>query len=582
MRASLGFLLIAAWCCATAQQQPASDAVTIKLTSVKIARTPAPGVMDAAATVDPETDFLTTDPAAWYLMFYTGGHKGDKVRVEWRNPMGAVTQQNDWTQVGDGNVMRLQWRMLIAGAPASFAPGDWQVVLFWNDHGVAMTKFRISTPPQTTVNIMSHTQMTVATVATPYYFQFTARGGSPPYQWTAIDPFPAGLTLSPTGTVTGAPKQRGGFRVTVQARDSAGNSVVRAFGLGIGAHARENRAGVSILLKSAGPDACSQTASQTDFSGADTSVVLAASVVAPKGSGGRVEWMDPRGEVSLTSHYTKQTDGPECIMKMLPVAGRPPASDPGDWRVRLFWQENDVFTLKFSISGAKNVVAARSGRVAIVIGDLGYEKLPAPGPTAADLDLVANTLREDGFQVVRKADVNLEDLRLIERTLGDTQAGDTVLVYYTGYSVRSGGDDWLLPVNYDPADSRPIQSKAYSVLRLLQVLEDSKATLKFIVLDAAAVAGQPRENAGAVMGEVDDSTALVYSSPPGAVPKAGSPALGAFPRAFAEVLRKPGLDAGSALQIELPKAVARLAPSSPPPVAILGGGAEFVFRAAAK
>jgi len=219
---------------------------------------------------------------------------------------------------------------------------------------------------------------------------------------------------------------------------------------------------------------------------------------------------------------------------------------------------------------------------AVVIGNLGYEKLPAPGPAAADLNLVESALREDGFAMVRKADVNLEDLRLIERTLGDTQAGDTVLVYYTGYSVRSGGDDWLLPVNYDPADSRPIQSKAYSVLRLLQVLEDSKATLKFIVLDAAAVAGQPRENAGAVMGEVDDSTALVYSSPPGAVPKAGSPALGAFPRAFAEVLRKPGLDAGSALQIELPKAVARLAPSSPPPVAILGGGADFVFRAAAK
>jgi hypothetical protein len=136
-------------------------------------------------------------------------------------------------------------------------------------------------------------------------------------------------------------------------------------------------------------------------------------------------------------------------------------------------------------------------------------------------------------------------------------------------------------VNYDPGDSRPIQSKAYSTLRLMQVLEDSQASLKFIFLDAAALAGQPRENPGAVMAEVDDSTALVYSSPPGAAPKAGSPAVGVFPRALAEVLLKPGLDARTALQIELPKAVARLAPSSPAPVAILGGGADFVFRTAA-
>jgi hypothetical protein len=113
------------------------------------------------------------------------------------------------------------------------------------------------------------------------------------------------------------------------------------------------------------------------------------------------------------------------------------------------------------------------------------------------------------------------------------------------------------------------------------MLEESKAGLKFVVLDAAAVAGQPRGNAGAVLGEVDDSTALVYSSPPGAATKPGSPAWGVFPRAFAEVLRKPGLDARSVLQIELPRAVARLAPSSPPPVAILGGGSDFVFRAAA-
>ena len=562
-----------------------------------MARTGVPGMLDMRVTVQAEADFLTTDPYAWYLLIYSGGHKGDKVRVEWHNPQGEAVQQNDWTQMTDGEVMRLEWKMPIAGAPASFAPGDWTVRLLVNDHSVSVTPFRISAPPASIVNIVSKTLLPAGAVTVPYYFQLTARGGTPPYKWMAVDPFPPGLTLSPTGTISGAPEQRGSYRATVEARDSAGNSVVRSLGVGIGVRAVERRAGAPILVKSAS-DACSQTASQTDFSGSDATVVMGASVVAPKRSKGRVEWLNPRGEISLVSPYTKRVDGPECIVKLLPVAGHPPATDPGDWRVRLLWQEAEAFTLKFSISaakgvsaangagdgkstaGGKNAVAARSGRVAVVIGNLGYEKLPAPGPSAADLDLVESALREDGFEVVRQANVNLENLRLIERTLGDTQAGDTVVVYYAGYGIRTGGDDWWLPVNYDPGDSRAIQSKAYSVLRLLQVLEDSKATLKFIVLDEAAVAGQPRENPGAVMGEVDEVTALVYSSPPAASPKPGTPGPAIFPRAFAEVLRKPGLDAGSVLQIELPKAVARLSPSGPAPVAFIGGGADFVFRVA--
>ena len=585
MRASIGLLLAGAVHCAAAPQPPGSAAVAIQLNTVHIARAASPGLVGPRVPVETETDFLTSDPAAWYLLTYTGGHKGDKIRAEWRNPLGALAQQNDYIQVTDGNVTRLAWRLLIAGGPPSFAPGDWQVRLFWNDRGLSVTNFRISTPPDSTVNIVGQTLLPAGTTGAPYYFQLTARGGNPPYQWKALKSFPDGLTLSPTGTVTGAPLQRGSFRATVEAKDSNGNSVSRTLGIGIGVPAVGVRTGAHNLLRSPVPDACSQTAVQADFSASDASVVLATSVDAPKGTGGRVEWLNPRGEVSLLNRIPKPSDGPECIVETLPVAGQRAASDPGDWRVRLFWRDAEVFTLKFRIGGASgglSAVAARRGRVAVVIGNLGYEKLPAPGRAASDLDLVEGALREDGFELVRKANTNLENLRQIERTLGDTlHAGDTVLVYYTGYGVRSGGDEWLLPVNYDPGDPRPTQSKAYSVLRLLQWLEDSKASLKFIVLDSAAVPGQPRENAGAVMGEVDDSTALVYSSPPGVAPKAGSPGPTVFARAFAEVLRKPGLDARNAIQIELPKAVARLAPSSPLPLASLGGGADFVFRAAA-
>jgi hypothetical protein len=584
MRAWIGFLLALASNCAATPQEPGAGTVGIQLTSSRLARVPSPGTNDPEVPIENETNFLTTDPMAWFLVTYTGGHKGDKIRVEWRTPQGVVAQQYDHTQLVEGTPVHLAWRLLIAGGPPSFSPGDWQVRLFWNDHSVNVTNFRISTPPPSVIRIASRTVLPPGTAGVPYFLQLVAQGGTPPYQWTALKPFPEGLTMSSSGAITGNPKQRGGFRATVQAKDASGSTVTRTLGIGIGIAIPEERAAVRHLLKSVDPNPCSRSAGVTDFAASDPGVILAALVRGRAGSEGRVEWLNPRGEIALVNRVPKKSDGPDCVVETLPLADR---REPGDWRVRLFWRENEMFTLNFHVTGtAASATAApappRGGRFAVVIGNLGYEKLPPPGQAAADLDQVEAALHEDGFEVVRRNNANLESLRQVEQTLSDSlHPGDAVLVYYAGYGVATGGDVWLLPVNFDPGDSRPMQSKAYSVLRLLQFFEDSKANVKFIVLDSAAVAGQPRENAGAVMGEVDESTALVFSTPPGSAPKTGSAPAAVFGRAFAEVLRKPGLDARNVLQIELPKTTARLAPSNSPPLAILGGGAEFVFRAAA-
>jgi len=328
------------------------------------------------------------------------------------------------------------------------------------------------------------------------------------------------------------------------------------------------------LLKSAGPDACSQTASQTDFSAGDSAVVLAARLDAPRGREGRVEWLNTRGEIFQVNRVTKTAERQECIVKVLPLAGHKAAQDPGDWRVRLFWSDAEVFTLKFTVNAAKTATAAtRAGRLALLVANQRYEKLPARASVTADVDALANILRQDRFEVLRTSDANLDNLRQIEHTLEDKlQAGDTVLVYYTGYDSRAGGDDWWLPVNFDPGDTRPMQSRAYSAIRLMQWLADGKAGLKFVFLDGAPAAGQPADDPAGVLGEVDDSTALVYSR---------STAPGAFARALAEVFSEPDLDARTLLGNELLKALTRTAPSVPSPAAIVGGGADFVFRGSA-
>ncbi len=561
IRAAMVFLLAALWPCSAA----------IQVTASHLVRTPPPGILLPRTPVEDESEFLTTDPTAFFLLIYSGGAENDKIRLEWRNPTGVLVQQNEHTHLPGVPQTRMVWKLVIAGGPAAAAPGNWQVRLFSNGQGIATTDFHIVAPPDTALNIVTRTLLPDATVSAPYFLQFNARGGKPPYRYTAAKSFPAGLTLSSEGTVSGTPLRRGSYRATVEVKDAAGNSVVRTMGIGVGAMAASNvRAGAHNLLKSGGSGACSATGSVTDFSASDEAVVLATTLEAPRGREGRIEWLNPRGEVLQVGRVTKAAERQECVVRSLPLAGHRAAQLPGEWRVRLFWADLEVFTLKFTVSPSKTVAAtasgpARTGRIAILIGNQSYQKLPAVPAAGAGLEGVANALQQDGFEVVRAGDADLDNLRSIEHTLeGKLQTGDTALVYYAGYDARSGGDDWLLPVTFDPSDTGPMQSRAYSALRLLQWLEDSKAGLKFIFLDGAPAAGQPGENPGAVMGEVDESTALVYSR---------SAAPGAFARALAQVLIKPEMDARTALGIELAKAV-----PSPSPVAILGGGADFVFH----
>jgi hypothetical protein len=97
-----------------------------------------------------------------------------------------------------------------------------------------------------------------------------------------VKALPNGLALSEAGTITGTPLRRGSYRAIVELQDSAGNLLHRTFGMGIGVIAPGAvRAANRNLLKSSGSDACSQTASQTEFSGGDANVVLATTLQAP-------------------------------------------------------------------------------------------------------------------------------------------------------------------------------------------------------------------------------------------------------------------------------------------------------------
>jgi murein DD-endopeptidase MepM/ murein hydrolase activator NlpD len=65
----------------------------------------------------------------------------------------------------------------------------------------------------------------------------------------------------------------------------------------------------------------------------------------------RVEWLDPSGAVSTSADYGELPNAPElCFTTQLPIAGFAPASQPGNWTVRVLANGRPLFSRGFQIA----------------------------------------------------------------------------------------------------------------------------------------------------------------------------------------------------------------------------------------
>lgn len=69
----------------------------------------------------------------------------------------------------------------------------------------------------------------------------------------------------------------------------------------------------------------------------------------------RVEWLDPQGAVSTSADYGElPTAGELCFAAQLPIAGFAPASQPGNWSVRVVANGTVAFSRGFTIAGVRD------------------------------------------------------------------------------------------------------------------------------------------------------------------------------------------------------------------------------------
>src|SRR5258708_2486072 len=72
--------------------------------------------------------------------------------------------------------------------------------------------------------------------------------------------------------------------------------------------------------------------------------------------------------------------------------------------------------------------------------------------------------------------------------------GDILVLYYFGYALQARGDNWLVPVDFDPAATERLSFRASSLNGFIQLLDEKQVGLKFVFIDTRneLVAGATR------------------------------------------------------------------------------------------
>lgn len=130
--------------------------------------------------------------------------------------------------------------------------------------------------------------------------------------------------------------------------------------------------------------------------------------------------------------------------------------------------------------------APRQGRrVALVVGNSAYRRVPELINPRNDANAVAAALRNVGFDaVVQVSDTTREKLAEALRTFAAEAArADWAMVYYAGHGIEVNGRNYLLPVDARLAADRDVLSEAVPLDAVMASLEGVRK-LKLVVLDA--------------------------------------------------------------------------------------------------
>ncbi len=123
-------------------------------------------------------------------------------------------------------------------------------------------------------------------------------------------------------------------------------------------------------------------------------------------------------------------------------------------------------------------------RIALVIGNNNYQKVPALKNSVHDADDMAANLTAAGFQVSVCRDVNgVEFERALQKLKEGGAGADVALFYFSGHGFQIAGENYLAPVDAGSSEESILRHQCISCEMIREVVESS-ARFRILVFDA--------------------------------------------------------------------------------------------------
>lgn len=145
--------------------------------------------------------------------------------------------------------------------------------------------------------------------------------------------------------------------------------------------------------------------------------------------------------------------------------------------------------IKGTVPEAYKLPKGRDRRIALVVGNQNYSatcfKLTTPINNAED---IANTLQKLGFDVILCKDFSTNELlRAMDDFKIKLKQYNVGLFYYSGYSVRFNGDDYLMPINTQLNDTDELEDSCVKLGRIMSIMEEEKLQTSLFFLDSFGI-----------------------------------------------------------------------------------------------
>ncbi len=184
-------------------------------------------------------------------------------------------------------------------------------------------------------------------------------------------------------------------------------------------------------------------------------------------------------------------------------------------------------------------------RVALVIGNSNYASAPLKNPVN-DANAVAGALRQLGFDVIARTDVDLRAMQQAVREFSrKIQNGAVGLFYYAGHGMQTGGRNFLIPIGAQIEAEGDVVLEGLDLNSVLEQMGGAQNRLNIVILDACRNNPFTRSFRSASQGlaqvNAPAGTFIAYATAPGQTASDGKGQNGLYTQELLANMRAPGL-----------------------------------------